>query len=66
MEKDTIEQAYQAGLALSRLTGFDSMTVFNPYDDEAEPQLYNAWQEGFDHDGGIRSESRHLANGPSI
>ena len=56
MERDTIEQAYRAGLALSHLTGADSLTVFNPYDGDKEPELYDAWDKGFNHDGDIRSE----------
>jgi hypothetical protein len=59
MTKDTVEQAYKAGLALSRLTGEEGLTVFNPYDADEEPELYDAWQEGFEHDGDIRSEMIH-------
>ena len=55
-----IEEAYRAGLALSHLTGFDSMTVFNPYDPDEEPDLYDAWDEGFNRDGDIYGEMIHF------
>ena len=55
-----IEAAFQQGLALSRLTGFDTMTVFNPYDDGAEPELYDAWDDGFNWDNDIKGEMAHF------
>jgi hypothetical protein len=47
MAKDTKEDAFRRGSALSHLTAEESLWVFNPYDDEAEPELYEAWDEGF-------------------
>lgn len=50
------QEAFQQGLALSHLTGFDTMTVFNPYDPDSEPELYDAWDEGFNFDNDIKGE----------
>jgi hypothetical protein len=51
-----IEEAYRLGLALSHLAGEDSLTVFNPYDPDTEPDLWDAWDEGFNRDSYIKGE----------
>jgi hypothetical protein len=42
-----IVEAFNQGRALSHVEAFDSLTVFNPYDANEEPQLYKAWDDGF-------------------
>lgn len=59
-EQSKIEAAYRAGLALSHLTGPESLTVFNPYDPDEEPDLWDAWDEGFNFDGDLKGEIAHL------
>lgn len=60
MANTTIEQARQQGIAASRVEGPDSQMVYNPYDPDAEAELYDAWDEGFNHDGDIYGEIASL------
>jgi hypothetical protein len=60
MQRDPKEEAFKLGQSLSHLTGAESLTVFNPYDPDTEPELWDAWDEGFNGASDIRSEMIHL------
>lgn len=59
VSKPTEEEAFAQGVAASRIEGPDSLLVFNPYDDEAEPELYDAWDDGFFLDEDTKGEIAH-------
>lgn len=52
--------AFRQGRAASRITGPDSQMVYNPYDADDEPDLYEAWDDGFNDDSDTRSEMIHF------
>lgn len=40
--------AFQRGNSDAGIEGAESQTVYNPYDQDDEPALYDAWDLGFD------------------
>lgn len=56
----TKEQAFAQGVAASRMEGPESLLVFNPYDDETQPELYEAWEDGCNLDRDTYGEIAHL------
>lgn len=41
-----VEAAYWQGVAASRVTGPESQMIYNPYTDDSDDDLYDAWEKG--------------------
>lgn len=60
MAEPLTELAFRQGVAASRTEGPESQSVYNPYDHDEHPELYDAWEDGFYSDSDTRSEMSHL------
>lgn len=54
------QRAYQQGRDAGAVIGQPSQFVFNPYDADREPELYEAWETGFDELADVYGEIAHL------
>jgi hypothetical protein len=54
-----IKRAKLQGRQAAGVIGPESIHVYNPYDPDAELELYEAWQDEFDKTSDVRSEMIH-------